>query len=175
MSSDRDRLSLTNRGDALARRRGANVKFRLTRRVRPLFEADIDSACGRTWLRRAGWDEDLELELEGKCPLPVQLWAITQAPAGSEVRAGHRRLVCIADADSDRARLLVKASSVGAVSADGPGSRSSKAPVELSLISPPPNLQEGRRLSWRTSTWCFSGRGAEVRQFASRMIYSGES
>ncbi len=148
LASDRLSLSLTNRGDALAQRAGAGIRFRLSRRIRPLFEPEIDTACGPTWLRRAGWDEQIELEVQGRIPVAVQAWSLTQAPPGSEMLAGHRRLVCIEDADSDRARLLVKTASAGSASA-GPafaGSASAASafagPLGLSFISPP--IRAGR-------------------------------
>ena len=167
LSSDRTTVSLTNRGEAFARRAGAGVKFRLTRRVRPLFEPEIDAACGPTWLRRAGWDEELELEIDGRCSLSVQLWSLTQAPPGSRTLAGRGRLLCIEDADSDRARLLVKAAEGSESARESPAS-----PIELSIVSPALLPGGRRRLRWKTSTWSFCGRSAEIRQFASRMLYS---
>ena len=164
LASDRAFLGLTNRGEAFARRSGSHVRFRLSRRIRPLFEADIDSTFGQTWLRRAGWDEEVELEIESRASVPAQVWSLAQAPAGSEIRAGHTMLVCIEDGESDRARLLVKEAPTGSAFVD-------ERPRGLSIISPP--VEPGRRrLRWSTRTCAFSGRSAEVRQFASRMLYS---
>ena len=97
LSSDRTSLILTNRGETFARRAGSTVRFSLTRRIRPLFEAEIDAACGPTWLRRAGWDEEVDLEVDGRCSVPVQIWSRLQAPPGAETRAGHRMLLCVED------------------------------------------------------------------------------
>jgi hypothetical protein len=163
---------MTSRGEAFAYRSEASVKFRLTRRIRPLFEADIDAACGQTWLRRAGWEEELDLEVPGGCPVPVQLWSLTQVPPASETLAGPLRLAGIEDGDSERARLIVKTASAGSASVAEPALPSVRArPLELSFLSPP-LPPRGRRLRWKTSTWSFSGRSAEIRQFASRLLYT---
>ncbi len=173
ISSDRSSVTLSNRGEAFARRAGARVHFRITRRLRPLDEPEIDAACGQTWLRRSGCEEDLELELDGDCPVPVGLWSIAQAPPGSERMEGAgpegvRRLLCVQDGDSDRARLLVKA---GVSSVPSTVSEVRGRPVELSLVSP--ELAAGKRrrsLRWRVFLYAFSGRSAEVRQLAARMV-----
>jgi hypothetical protein len=172
LSLDRAAVTMTSRGEAFAYRSEASVKFRLTRRIRPLFEADIDAACGQTWLRRAGWEEELDLEVPGGCPVPVQLWSLTQVPPASETLAGPLRLAGIEDGDSERARLIVKTASSGSASVAEPPLPSVRArPLELSFISPP-LPPRGRRLRWKTSTWSFSGRSAEIRQFASRLLYT---
>ncbi len=176
ISSDRSAVTLSNRGEAFARRAGVRVRFRITRRLRPLDEPEIDAACGQTWLRRSGCEEELELELDGDCPVPVRLWSIAQAPPGSEPMEGSgpdsaRCLVCVQDGDSDRARLLVKAAQ-GAESHGDPGVRG--RPVELSLVSPALAAGKRRRaLKWKVRLYAFSGRSAEVRQLASRMVQSG--
>jgi hypothetical protein len=173
LSSDRAALTMVNRGEAFAQRAAANVRFRLTRRLRPLFEAEIDSLFGQTWLRRAGWEEEAELQVEGRCAVPVQLWSITQAPPGSEALAAHRRLACVEEAESERARLLVKTASAGSASAEAPALPSAgTGPVWLSFVSPPLNAEARGRVKWKTTTCSFSGRSAEVRLFAARMVYS---
>jgi len=174
-SSDRTGVTLASRGEALARRTGVRVRFRITRHLRPLDEAEIDAACGQTFLRRSGCREDLELEIEGKCPVPVRLWGIAQAPPGSELRVGDRKLACVEDGDSDRARLLVKACEAGGVSKDESGDAAGvprSRPVELALVSPA-MAPDARRhvLQWKAFLYSFSGRSAEIQQFASRMVY----
>lgn len=171
LSADRASLLLFNQGEAFALRTEAVIRFRLSRRIRPLFEPDIDSLFGRTWLRRAGWDEELELQVEGPCSVPMQLWSVAEAPPGSEPLAVSRCLACIEDAESDRARLLLKAVSNGSASIREPGAGRMKA-VEMSFLSPPMGGGAKGRLKWKTTTCSFSGRSAEVRQFASRMLYS---
>jgi hypothetical protein len=175
LSSDRNGLTLASRGEALARRTGVRVRFRITRRLRPLDEAEIDAACGQTYLRRSGCAEELELEIEDTCPVPVRLWSIAQAPPGSELHPGDRKLVCVEDGESDRARLLVKACEAGDPSRDDSGSAVGVPrgrPVELALVSPAMAPDARRRiLQWKAFLYSFSGRSAEVRQFASRMVY----
>jgi len=173
LTGDRTALCLTNRGEAFARRTEARVRFRLTRRLRPLFEPDIDALHGQTWLRRAGWEEELELQVEGRCRVPVQLWNITQAPPGSDMLAASRRLVCLEEAESERARLLVKDVEAGSASAGDPVVPPGRPrPVQMSFVSPPLSGAVRGRLRWKTTTCSFSGRSAEIRQFASRMLYS---
>jgi len=174
-SSDRAGVTLASRGEAFARRTGVRVRFRVTRRFRPLDEAEIDAACGQTFLRRSGCQEDLELEIEGRCPVPVRLWSIAQAPPGSELLMGNGKLVCVQDGDSHRARLLVKTCEAGDPSKDDSGEAagvSRSRPVELALVSPAIATGARRRvLLWKAFLYSFSGRSAEIRQFASRMVY----
>jgi len=173
LSADRGTLCLSNRGEVLARRSETAVRFRLTRRLRPLFEPDIDEVCGPTWLRRAGWEEEMDLQVEGRCPVAVQLWSITQAPPGSEVRTGSRSVACVEEGDSDRARLLVKTADAGSATAGPPVIPAGRsAPVELRFLSPPPGPSARGRLRWKTTTLAFSGRSPEIRQIAERMVYS---
>jgi hypothetical protein len=155
------------------------VRFRLTRRLRPLDDAALEAAWGPTWLRRAGCEEELELELLGACPVPVRLWNITQVPPGSEITEGPagsgRRILCLEDPDSERARLLVRTSTASDGEADEagpwPGRKpAAGAPAEFFLLSPPLGPGAKRRLVWKTSTCGFSGRSAEVRRFASGML-----
>ena len=177
LSSDRGAACMANRGEAWAQQSGVRVRFRVTRRIRPLDDAALEAAWGPTWLRRAGCEEERELELEGSCPVPVRLWNITQVPPGSEIMDGPagkgRRILCLEDADSERARLLVRASSAGD-GAPGDGwpwtgrKPAAGAPGELFLLSPPPGVK--RRLVWKTSTCGFSGRSAAVRRFAFSML-----
>ncbi|HUJ73855.1 MAG TPA: hypothetical protein VL359_03315, partial [bacterium] len=51
VTSDRAAVTMTNRGEAYARGAAAHVRFRITRRLRPLDEPEIDTACGPSWLR----------------------------------------------------------------------------------------------------------------------------
>jgi hypothetical protein len=176
LSSERSTVLLTNRGEAYARRAGVRVRFRITRRLRPLDEPEIDAACGQSWLRRSGCEEELELELEGDCPVPVRLWSIAQVPPGSELQGKAGRLVCLQDGDSERARLLVKTSAAvepaGGRGADAVEAARRGRPLELALISPP--VAPGTRrsvLHWKVLLYAFSGRNAEVKQLAARMIY----
>ena len=181
VSSDRAVVTMTNRGEAYARRAAAHVRFRITRRLRPLDEPEIDAACGQTWLRRSGYQEELELEVEGACPVPVSLWSIAQAPPGSELSvcqglSGEERLVCVQDGDSERARLLVKSGRAGdgasgySMTPGGPLAGHRARPVELALVSAalPPGKRR-RPLRWSVSLYAFSGRSAEVRQLAARL------
>jgi hypothetical protein len=170
---------MANRGEAWARRSGTRVRFRVTRRLRPLEDAALEAAWGPTWLRRAGCEEELELELEDACPVPVRLWNVTQVPPGSEITegpsGGGRRIVCMEDVDSEHARLLVKVSSASegetAEAGRWPGrTPDAGAPGEFFLLSPALHPGAKRRLSWRTSTCGLSGRSAEVRRFAARMV-----
>jgi hypothetical protein len=179
LSSDRGAACMANRGEAWAHRSAVRVRFRVTRRLRTLDEAALESAWGSTWLRRAGFEEELELELEGSCPVPVRLWNITQVPPGSEITegpaGGGRRVICLEDPDSERARLLVRISSASDGETGGfgpwPGRKpAAGAPGEFFLLSPPIPPGAKRRLSWKTSTCAFSGRSAEIRRFASRML-----
>ena len=179
LSSDRGAACMANRGEAWAHQSAVRVKFRVTRRLRPLDEAALEAAWGPTWLRRAGCEEELELELEDSCPLSVRLWNITQVPPGSEITEGPsgrgRRIVCLEDPDSEHARLLVRSSTASDGEPGGtgpwPGRRpAAGAPGEFFLLSPPVRPGAKRRLSWKTSTCGFSGRSAEVRRFASTML-----
>ncbi|HTZ52851.1 MAG TPA: hypothetical protein VMF68_14380 [Spirochaetia bacterium] len=181
VTSDRALVIMTNRGEAYARQATARLRFRITRRLRPLDEPEIDAACGQTWLRRSGFQEELVLELDGPCPVPVSLWSIAQAPPGSEVSvcegpSGEERLVCVQEGDSERARLLVKAGRAGEAASGysmAPGVRAGgqhSRPVELALVSPA--IAPGKRrqqIRWNVSLYAFSGRSAEVRQLASRL------
>jgi len=188
LSSDRGAACMTNRGEAWAHQSGVRVRFRVTRRLRPLDDAALEAAWGPTWLRRAGCEEELELELEGSCPVPVRLWNITQVPPGSEIMEGPagsgRRILCLEDPDSERARLLVRASTAsdgpggGVAGGQVPGGASpwsgrkpaAGAPGELFLLSPPLTPGAKRRLVWKTSMCGFSGRSTEIRRFASSML-----
>jgi len=176
VSSERSVVIMTNRGEAYARRAGARIRFRITRRLRPLDEREIDTACGPSWLRRSGCEEELELELDGACPVPVGLWSIAQAPPGSELSArqgpdGIRWLSCLQDGDSDHARLLVKTGEAAElVGPPAPPPASKGRPVELALVSPALAPARRRRpLRWKVSLYAFSGRSAEVRQLALRL------
>jgi hypothetical protein len=178
LSSDRGALRMTNGGEAWARRTGVRVRFRITRRVTPLDEKALDADWGPSWLRRAGYNEEIVLEIEGKCPVPVGLWSVAQVPAASQVlgddpRGPHPGTgMCIEDPDSDRARLLVKTytppgdSAPAAVDAGEPRSR------QLSCVSPVVTPGGKRRLTWRVSVCTVSGRSTEIQQLASRMLYS---
>jgi hypothetical protein len=179
-SSDRGAACMTNRGDAWARASGVRVRFRFTRRVRPLDESGIDAVWGPTWLRRAGFEEEMELEIEGKCAVPVQLWNLVQAQAGSQRLESARgsdggpRLLCIQDPESERARLLVKSYETGGQEA-GPTTANTRgdtasAPVDFACLSPAITRGSMRRLTWKASLCAFSGRSTEVRQFASRIV-----
>jgi hypothetical protein len=183
LSSDRGAACMTNRGEAWAQRSAVRVRFRVTRRLRPLDDAALEAAWGPTWLRRAGCEEELELELEGACPVPVRLWNITQVPPGSEITEGPsgsgRRILCLEDPDSEHARLLVRTSTAPGGetqgSSDGAGpwpgrTPAAGAPGEFFLLSPPLRPGSTRKLVWRTSTCGFAGRSAEIRRFASSMV-----
>jgi hypothetical protein len=179
LSTERGAACMANRGEAWAQKSAVRVRFRVTRRVRPLDDAALEAAWGSTWLRRAGCEEELELEITGPCPVAVRLWNITQVPPGSEITEGPagsgRRILCLEDPDSERARLLVRTcdSSGGEMDGDGPwpGRRAAAgAAAEFFLLSPPIGPGGKHRLVWRTSTCGFSGRGTEVRRFASTML-----
>ena len=82
---------MESRGEARAWKTGARVRFRISRKVRPLDDARLGDAWGKTWLRQAGYEEETTLDLEGGCACPVRLWNITQVRAGAEVRVPLRR------------------------------------------------------------------------------------
>jgi len=150
--------------------------------VSPLDEAGLAAAWGPSWLRRAGFEEEIELEIQGKSAVPAQLWNFAQVPPGSQIlpaeplTAEGRTILCLEDPDSERARLLVKsyaaAGEENAPAAPGRGRASSGSPAELSCSSPPVEPGARRRLKWKTSLCAFSGRSVEIRQLASRMLYS---
>jgi hypothetical protein len=82
---------MENRGEALAWKSGARVRFKLTRRLRPMGEAELAEAWGTTWLRPAGYEEVVTLELQGDRATPVWLWNVTQVPAGAQARIPLRK------------------------------------------------------------------------------------
>jgi hypothetical protein len=179
LSADRGGACMENRGEAWAHQSGVRVRFRVTRRLRPLDDAALEAAWGPTWLRRAGCEEEIELEILGASPVPVRLWNITQVPPGSEITEGPagsgRRILCLEDPDSERARLLVRTSSASGGETEGagpwPGPKpAAGAPAEFFLLSPAVVPGAKGRLVWKTSTCGFSGRSAEVRRFVSSML-----
>jgi hypothetical protein len=90
-SSEKSGYGMENKGEALAWKTGSRIRFRLTRRVRPMSEARLAELWGTTWLRQAGYEEETALEISGDCRAPVRLWNITQARMGAEVRVPLRR------------------------------------------------------------------------------------
>ena len=90
-SSEKSGYTMENKGEALAWKTGSRVRFKLTRRVRPMSEARLADLWGTTWLRQAGYEEETLLEIAGDCRAPVWLWNITQASIGAEVRVPLRR------------------------------------------------------------------------------------
>ena len=90
-AAEKSGFCMESRGEARAWKTGARVRFRISRRVRPLDDARLADAWGKTWLRQAGYEEETTLDLEGGCPCPVWLWNITQVRAGAEVRIPLRR------------------------------------------------------------------------------------
>jgi hypothetical protein len=182
LSSDRGAACMTSRGEAWARRSAARVRFRIARLINPQDEAGLDRAWGPTWLRRVGFEEEIQLEIEGKCPVAVQLWNLAQVPPGARVlgaessREDGRRTLCLQDLESERARLLV-VSYAAAGEEPGPpspahGRFANGTPGELSCSSPPLVPGGKRRLHWKKSTCAFSGRSGEIQQVAARMLYS---
>jgi hypothetical protein len=178
LSFDRGAACMTNHGEAWAHASSVRVRFHLARRLRALDDAALETAWGPTFLRRAGCEEEIELQILGACPVPVRLWNITQVPPGSEITeratAAGRVVLCLEDADSDHARLLVRASSTSGGEADaGPWTRHAHAPgapTELAFLSAAAERGAKRRVTLKTSTCGFSGRSAEVRRFASNML-----
>ena len=180
LSSERGTACMTNHGETWARRSAARVRFRLTRRLRALDDAALETAWGPTFLRRAGCEEDIELEILGACPVPVRLWNITQVPPGSEIMerataAGGRTVLCLQDADSDHARLFVRSSAgpCGEEAETGPWparAHAPGAPTELFFTSLACERGARRRVVLRTLTCGFSGRSAEIRRLASSML-----
>jgi hypothetical protein len=183
-SLDRGVSCMANRGEAWARASGVRIRFRVTRRISPLDEAGLEKAWGPTWLRRAGFEEEIELEVDGKCTVPVQLWNLVHVPPGSKslpprlTNEGKKTLLCLQDQDSERARLLVKSYAAAGEhvepTVEGPsvaahGGPVAAAPGELTCMSPPVGSGSARRLRWKTSACAFSGRITEIRQIASRI------
>ena len=179
LSFDRGAACMANHGEAWAHRSSVRVRFRLVRRLRALDDAAMETAWGPTFLRRAGWEEEIELQILGTCPVSVRLWNIAQVPPGSEITeratAGGRTVLCLEDADSDHARLFVRSSPalVGETTDASPrtgGAIPPGSPVELAFLSAAAERGAKRRVTLRTSTCGFSGRSAEVRRFASSML-----
>jgi len=90
-SSEKSGYTMENKGEALAWKTGSRIRFKLTRRVRPMSEARLADLWGTTWLRQAGYEEETLLEVSGDCSAPVRLWNITQARIGAEVRVPLRK------------------------------------------------------------------------------------
>jgi hypothetical protein len=182
LSWDRGAACMASRGEAWARRSAARVRFRITRRIDTQDEAGLDQVWGQTWLRRAGFEEEIQLEIEGKCPVAVQLWNLVQVPPGSQVLKaetsprGGRRMLCLQDLESGRARLLVMSYAAAGEDALTPspvhGRYADVTPGELSCSSPSFVPGGKRSLLWKKSTCAFSGRSGDIQQLAARMIYS---
>jgi hypothetical protein len=82
---------MENRGEVLAWKSGARVRFRIERRIRPLGQEELSAAGGAATLRQAGYEEEVTLEVSGDRGCPVWLCNVTQVPAGAEVRVPLRR------------------------------------------------------------------------------------
>jgi hypothetical protein len=179
--AERSGCAMENKGDVRAWKTGTRVRFKLVRRVRPLDEPSMVDAWGPTWLRSAGYREEVVLEVTGDRPDAVRLWNLTQVPAGAQLRVpadGANTRVLSLDERDGHAHLLVK--DCAREASDGeplvecrPGSASQ--PGEISCSSPPLVTSGKGRILWRTSLCAFSGRVEEVRAFAHRLGGSSRS
>jgi hypothetical protein len=88
---DKGSYCMENRGEARAWKASARVRFRITRRIRPLSEPRLTEMWGTTYLRKVGYEEETALEIAGGCPVPVWLWNVTQVRPGAEVRVPLRK------------------------------------------------------------------------------------
>jgi hypothetical protein len=77
---------MENRGEVRAWKSGARLRFRMTRRVRPMDAQALADTWGQTWLRQAGYQEETYLEATGVGPAAIWLWNLTQVRAPSQVR-----------------------------------------------------------------------------------------
>jgi hypothetical protein len=135
--ADKGGYCMENQGEARAWQASARVRFRINRRIQPLTEPQLTEKWGVTFLRKAGYEEEITLEINGGSPAPVWLWNVTQVRPGARVRVplhgapeggcaamsllgshqqrvvipvadAARRILCIEEQDAGRAQLLVK-------------------------------------------------------------------
>jgi hypothetical protein len=85
-AGDKGGYCMVNQGEARAWRASTRVRFKISRRIRPLAEPRLTELWGATYLRKAGYEEEASLEIAGGSPVPVWLWNVTHVLPGAEVR-----------------------------------------------------------------------------------------
>ncbi len=85
--ADHAGYTMENKGDAHAWQSGVSVRFRLVRRILPAGEARLAESWGKSWLRRAGYEEETQLSIAGSSPRGgTWLSNAVQLPAGARAR-----------------------------------------------------------------------------------------
>jgi len=170
-------FTMENRGEVRAWKSNLRMRFRLSRHVRVLEEPALASLWGESWLRRAGYEEETTLEVDGERPAHVGLWSFTLVGAGAEFRLPrHGSLaVCIQRRESGRAHLLAKRfGEAGNKSCPEPlvacraGDPQAAGEISCSTASVPSHGKQ--KLLWKTSLCAFSGRIDEIEAIAARIL-----
>jgi hypothetical protein len=90
--ADRTGYTMENKGEARAWKSGVSVRFRLVRRIQPITESRLEESWGKSWLRRAGYEEETQLSITGPCPRGgTWLSNSIQLPARAQARIPLRR------------------------------------------------------------------------------------
>ena len=171
---DRAGYVMENKGEVRAWRSELSVRFRVLRRVQPLDEQQLERAWGQTWLRRAGYTEEMQLSVSGPCPRDGMWLAQSMLlPPGSQARMARHpesRCACVVPAEAGHAQLVVRQCGVPAETAAAMECRvdDSSGAVEATCFSP--LLDRGQRVSWTTATCVFAGREEEIRGMADRLM-----
>jgi hypothetical protein len=188
-SATRAGFVMENRGETRAWRTGMRVRFRLTRTVRVLDETALAARWGKTWLRRAGYEEETALELDGDRPQDVRLLSLVDvpldaeghAPAGGDGRLGmggaldgahpapaRSPVLALQRGEQGRDLLVARGFDDGAAPGEASVTIARRHGAEVREIACTSGPAPGGRhkLLWRTRLCAFSGRAEEVQAVA---------
>jgi hypothetical protein len=186
-------FAMENRGEVRAWKSDLRVRFRVVRHVRVLGEPELSAAWGESWLRRAGYEEETTLEVDGERPACLWLWNCTQVPPDAEFRLSDRAsangewnargdhaetgyiALCIERTEQGRAHLVAKRFDPDGTTCDRQPLLSchqgdSRVTGEFSCSSASLPSHGKQRILWKTGLCAYSGRIDEIEALAARIL-----